>query len=324
MSERVDSVDILRGIAVLQMVFFQTFDFFAKADIYSDSPYYVQSMNMPVNGIGVGLFAFISGVSVYLSVSRSLSSGSGRLRILLRALRRYGGYILISLFFTYLMFGFGVFYSWGEALQGIGLSALVAALLLLSLQNIYVIAAFGILISLLQPYARTLLGQNTAAFPFCVFVLNALLLGFFSLATLLPITLFGLLLGFQIIGSGRGAAMKKSFCIGVVLISMTLLAHASGFRVDYYGRSPSFMLFFVGISYLLFSLVEFLIGFYRGRAYGVLMVFGRKALFCYLFHFVFILKPLVYLGIEGTFGTLHSILLATLSVLVIYLIAARL
>jgi len=324
MSERIESVDILRGIAVLQMVFFQAFDFFARANIYSDSPYFIQSMSMPVNGIGVGLFAFITGVGVYLSIRKGISSGSGRLTVFRRVLRRYGSYILISLFFTSFVFGFGIFYSWNEALQGIGLSALVAALLLLSFQNIYVIAALGVLISFLQPYARTLIEQNMASFPHLMFVFNAMLLGFFSLATILPLTLFGIFLGFQIVMFGRDVAVKKSFCIGVILTLTALLMHASGFRIDYYGRSPSLMVFFSGISFLSFSLVEFFIGGRVQNSRGILPVFGRRALFCYLFHFVFIYKPLVYLGIESTFGALPSILLAALSVYVIYLIAARL
>ena len=51
MSNRIISIDFLRGIAVLQMVFFQIFDFFAKTNIYSDSPYYFTSLGMVIEDV---------------------------------------------------------------------------------------------------------------------------------------------------------------------------------------------------------------------------------------------------------------------------------
>ena len=70
MKKRIDSVDMFRGIAVLQMIIWQIFDFFYVKNIYSDPPYLLKFFNMPVNGIGLGLFAFIAGTSIYLSFSK--------------------------------------------------------------------------------------------------------------------------------------------------------------------------------------------------------------------------------------------------------------
>ncbi|MFH2028337.1 MAG: heparan-alpha-glucosaminide N-acetyltransferase domain-containing protein, partial [Nanoarchaeota archaeon] len=75
MARRIESIDIFRGIAVLQMIFWQIFDFFAKGDIYSDIPYYFPMFNMPINGIGLALFTFASGASVYISISSRLKKG---------------------------------------------------------------------------------------------------------------------------------------------------------------------------------------------------------------------------------------------------------
>ncbi len=80
MENRIASIDIFRGIAILQLIFWQIFDFFAKVDIYTQAPYYITMFNMPINGIGVAMFAFISGASVYISVSKKLSKGGKKQR----------------------------------------------------------------------------------------------------------------------------------------------------------------------------------------------------------------------------------------------------
>ena len=52
--------------------------------------------------------------------------------------KRHGGYIILSLLFTTFVFGFNVFYTWSEAIQGIGFAALVAGVILLFTKSTWI------------------------------------------------------------------------------------------------------------------------------------------------------------------------------------------
>ncbi len=332
MTERIDSIDIFRGIAVLQMIFWQIFDFFAKVDIYTQSPYYIRFFNMPINGIGVGLFAFISGVCAYISVSKRLNRNIRKPNIILHAIKRYGGYILLSLFFTILVFGFKTFYTWNEAIQGIGLAALTAALIILLSRSKWLFVCLSLIIIFIQPFLRQLLENNfiTQYFPynpasFNIFpnivsiFLNFTIRGFFSLSNLLPITWFGVVLSILIIKSKKNQLIKAPLLIVIIITLISISLHFSFNQINYYNRSPSYLLFYIGGAFLLFSLIEYLIlKFEKNIISNFFVLFGKTALVAYLFHFVFIYKPLKILNIDSTFGSPTSFLLTILSIIIIY------
>lgn len=332
MKDRIDSIDIFRGIAVLQMIFWQIFDFFAKADIYTHTPYYIPSLNMPINGIGVGLFAFISGASVYLSVSKRLKKNIRKSSIILHVIKRYGGYILLSLFFTTFVFGFGIFYTWNEVIQGIGLAALIAALMILSFRSKWLFAGLSLIIVFIQPFLRQAIDNDfiTQSFPYnptsfnvlsniVSILLNFTLRGFFSLSNLLPITLFGVCLSVFIIKSRKNQLIRNSLLTGIIITLVSVLLHFSFIQIDYYNWSSSYLLFYIGLSFLLFGSIEhLLLKFGKGKISNFFILFGKTAIVAYLFHFVFILKPLKLLNIESTLGSPISYLLSIVSISIIY------
>jgi len=332
METRIDSIDLFRGIAVLQMIFWQIFDFFAKTDIYTQAPYYLPFFNMPINGIGVGLFAFISGTGVYISVRKRLNKKVKKTKIISHATKRYGGYILLSLLFTTFVFGFKTFYTWNEAIQGIGLAALIVALIILLFRSKWILASLSLIMIFIQPILRQIIENNfiNQNFPLnptsfslllnpISLIFNSTLRGFFSLSNLLPITLFGVILSFFILQKKQ--LIKNTLITGSIITLASFILHFSFNKIDYYNRSPSYILFYIGFSFLLFGLIEYsLTKFQKNKVINMFILFGKTAIVAYLFHFIFIYKTLEILKIESSFSSPISYLFTILSIIVIYYI----
>ncbi len=332
MTDRIESIDIFRGVAVLQMIFWQIFDFFATTDIYTQTPYYLPFFNMPINGIGVGLFAFISGASVYISIKKRLNKKAKNIEIICHVMKRYGGYILLSLFFTTFVFGFKTFYTWNEAIQGIGLAVLVAALIILFFRSKWVFILLSLIIILIQPFLRHSLSNNffNQYFPLnplffnpisnmVSIFLNFTLRGFFSLSNLLPITLCGVFLSFLIINLKRRRLNRILSIIGGVIISFSLLLHFFIDRIDYYNRSPSYILLYIGLSFALFALIQvWLKKIQKNWISNSLILLGKSAIVAYLLHYILIYKSLELLKIESSFSPTISYIFTICSILLIY------
>ena len=332
MAERFESIDVFRGIAVLQMIFWQTFDFFSKVDIYTDEPYYIPYLNMSIHAPGLAFFAFISGVSVYVSVKRKLNNNTKKLDILLHAIKRYGGYILLSLFFTTFVFGFRIFYIWREAIQGIGFAALIAVLLVLTFRSKWIFPSLALIIAFAQPFLRKLLENSFIAqsYPlepasFNIFsnsvsiFLNSTIRGSFSLTHILPILLGGVTLAIFLIRLHKKQLIKTSFITGLLLFFISIVMHFSYNKIDYYSWSPSYLVGFTGLSFLLFSLVEYLLlKFGKCKVTNFLGLFGKTAIIAYLFHFVVIYKPLEVFNLGNRLNQPMSYILTIISIIIIY------
>ena len=332
--ERIDSIDLFRGFAILQMIFWQIFDFFARVDIYSDVPYYIPFFNMPIHGMGVAFFAFISGTSAYIALSGKLNKNAGKRDIIWHLIKRYGGYVLLSLFFTTFVFGFKTFYIWNEAVQGIGLATLVAALVILLFRSKFVLAALSLLIILVQPFLRQFLEKSFLIQTFPEYpasfdivsnsvslFLNFTLRGFFSLSNLLPIALTGMILSYLLVKLKQEKVIRISLAIGMAITSISIFLHFLINKIDYYNRSASYLIFYIGISFLLFSLVGYISQKLRkNQLVGVLILFGKTSLFAYIIHYLLIYKLLKVLNYESIFGSLISYLFAVISIIVIYYI----
>ena len=332
--ERISSIDIFRGFAILQMIFWQIFDFFAKVDVYKDVPYYIPIFNMPVHGTGVAFFAFISGTSAYIALSRKLNKNAGKKEIIKHLIKRYGGYILLSLFFTTFVLGFKTFYIWNEAVQGIGLATLVAALVILLFRSKFVLAALSLTIILTQPFLRqfienNLVIQNFPENPILFHIVqnavslffNFTLRGFFSLSNLLPIALFGIVLSHFLLEPNKKRVIKVSLALGMIFTLISIFLHFSINQIDYYNRSSSYLLFYIGLSFLLFSLIEFLLKkFEKNSISDILILFGKTSIVAYLVHYIFIYKLLDILNYESVFDSTISYFFAIISVIAIYLI----
>jgi len=118
---RVKSIDVLRGIAVLWMVLFQTLDFFSKDfQLYGDIwNYFLDYVNW------LPIFMFISGISIWIMVNKRMISGFSRWKIMFHGLKRYGSYILIGFLLCLWCFRYQVFLNLNEILLAIGVYTIV-------------------------------------------------------------------------------------------------------------------------------------------------------------------------------------------------------
>ena len=335
MAKRIESIDIFRGIAVLQMIFWQIFDFFSRTDIYEQSsPYFINIFNMPINGIGLALFTFASGASVYISITGKLKKNIKIKDIILHSTRRYGGYILLSLVFTTFVFGFNVFYTWKEAVQGIGFAALIAAMLILISRSKWFFAFFGVILAFTQPFLRAILEndfiiKNYPLEPVSFGIisngislfLNSTIRGFFSLTHALPMLLFGVALAAMMAKSNKEQVIRTSFLIGALMMLVSMIMHSTFNKINVYNWSTAYLIGFAGFSFLLFSLIEYaLLKLGKGIITNFLSLFGKIAVVAYFLHFIIIYKPLKLLGIESIFNYPVSYLLTIISVALLYYI----
>ena len=310
---RIDSVDAFRGLALLLMIFWQMFDFFSIANIYTDAPFYLKEFNMPIHGIVVGLFAFIAGFGIYLSISKR--TRENKFSTLKHGFSRYFGYILISLVFTTFVFGFNVFFGWEEVIQGIGLSGLIAfCLILFNRSKLFLgILALGLII--LQSFALNFAYQQTQE-GLAGFLVNLSVRGFFSIINILPLILIGAIVATYFTKSKA----YNLLLVGFILIIFSLISHQF-VEIDYYNRSVTYSIFFTGVSVLLFSIIDAIL---KKRENFVLFkplkTIGKGALLGYLLHFLLIYKTSVVFGFNSIFDSNLSIIFSIISIIIIYFV----
>nr|MDO8134775.1 heparan-alpha-glucosaminide N-acetyltransferase domain-containing protein [Candidatus Njordarchaeum guaymaensis] len=301
-ASRVDFVDAFRGIAILIMVFIQVFDWFAVSNIYTDPPWYVSQINS-ITWLPPSIpFTFVSGMSLFF-MSRRITE---RKLLLKKALRRYGALILISLPFTVIMWDLNTYLTWNEAIQGIGVTAIVAAAMLIYLKPSEA-GTLALVISMafvqflgrrasdlyLSPYYPVIPRLSDSSGAVVSILLNALLRGWFSLANLLPILLSGYLFLLLVLEKRN---VSKSFLMGAVFLLVSLALHIGVQRVDYYNRSFSFTFFAVGEPLTLYSAMYVLFQRIPRKIISPLINLGRVSLQVYLGHYLLILKVGEILG----------------------------
>jgi uncharacterized membrane protein len=306
--ERLDYIDFFRGIALIYMIFWHMFDALARSTIYYDLPYYIKIFNSPTILPPPLIFTFVSGISIYIFIKKR--SGTMRKKeMFTKTVKRYGRYILISIPFTIFMFGLATYLQWDEAIQGIGLSAIFAALIVIFLikhekqwTKIFwaLIIVLGIarvsllswdLGAMLAPYPAEISLATIPQLAMSTFF-SAMFRGWFAVLNLLPLMLGGILFLKLFMDS---LPLRKIFLIGLVPLVISLIIHAAGYPIDYYGRSFSFTIFAIGLSSTALTISYYIFG----RAKRFLMpvsIMGLGSLEAYLFHFIFIVKPIYLLG----------------------------
>ena len=326
--KRIESIAIIRGFAVLQMICWQIYDFCATSDIYARTdPFFFEPFNHPVNGIGLILFAFISGTALYMSIKKRMHQG--RLKVIKHSLLRYGTYILVSLFFTSFVFGFKTFFIWGEAIQGIGSAAIIATILIIFIPSKWFYLGFGILLTLTQPLIRLSLASVSGTYPMnptmsanalVSIFLNATVRGYFSLTHVLPVMFFGIFLSIMIKElNNKKKVMISSSIVAAIFATIGLFLHFMHDKIDVYNWTPAYQFFYTGLSLFLFIMSEIILRKRKKtRITNFLAVFGRAPIIAYLGHFLFIKKPLELLGIENTFDIGISLVFSILLVFIIY------
>lgn len=315
---RLNNIDITRGVAILLMAFFQVLDFFWREDVYTAKPFAFSFMSAPPHFAVLALFLASAGAGMFLSFSKRIKKNNPK-QIFAHIIQRYGFFIVASAVFTTFMWNFCTFYTWGEAIQGIGITAIVAFFILIFNPSSSVLILLSAFLVFLQPIIKPLIFSLTSSFPYCsesfgvVFVigliLNALLRGFFSPLNLLPLFLTGVIL----VKSFNSAESKEKynrivFLTAVALILNALILHFAGFVINFYDRTFNSIMIEVGIVMFIFSGYSLLNNKrIKNVIDRILLPYGLNPLTAYLAHFLLVLKPLQLLNLDNSLSLPFSL-----------------
>ncbi len=315
-TERLEYIDIFRGFPLLVMITIQIFDYLSTSSIYTTPPYYVDAINSVTWIPPSLLFAFVSGMSVFLLMQKLSLNNQSKRSVLSGVIKRYGIYIVISFPFTIVMWNMATYFAWEEVIQGIGLSAIITAIFLIMLPKIkyiYIITAI-VSMAFLQSYLLNVIRISDISYTYPFFIefdnsitittfaisvlLNIFIRGWFSVVNIFPLMLGGLLF-FLLIKEKR--TFIYSLALGAIPLIISVILHLNGYPIDYYNRSFSFTFFAIGESAIICSLLYFI---YKKINWNFLLkpllVFGRASILIYLGHYLLILKVLEITGIKDT------------------------
>lgn len=271
------------------MVLFQTFDFFSSTfKLYTDA-----WDSIPLDLFNwFSMFMFISGVSVWFMVHKRLTKGFSRFQILQHGIKRYGTYLMLSLFLCLFCFeGWKTFLSLNEILGTIAVYALVSlGLLLICYSHEWLFIPFGLAMAI--PYVTVSLAGHYPAY------------------VVLPFFLFGMFFG--------RVLKEKNRLEGLVLL-LTLLGALPFFaEISYKAHTFGFALLNTAIIILLFALAER----FKKWIPRLLSEIGKHTLFLYLFHFVVLFKLAealdVYQALSNGFAAIVTILGLAVAFLLCY------
>jgi len=306
-TKRLDYVDIFRGLPVLLMITHQLFNVFWVGSIYTTAPYFVSAIQSPTWYPWGYIFAFVSGMSVFLLFSRRIAVS--RSQAFMAIVKRYGIYILLSLPFTWFVFGITTFILWEEVLQGIGLGAIVVAGYLLFAQkwpawlHWLIILAVAVLQQFLLgfvPYLDSLYPRVMPISEFFSFLtsvlLNLSLRGWFSVINYFPFMLAGAV---YVKWYMQKKPLKKLYVYALLPLLASILLHFTFIPIDHYGRTISLVLYGIGQT-ALFTTVLYHLYLKRFTLVNVFYIFGRAAIFAYIAHFILFIKPIEVLGFADT------------------------
>jgi len=346
--QRLEYVDIFRGIALLIMVTIQIFDYLSVSSIYTTPPYYVETINSVTWVPPSLLFTFVSGMSVFLLVKKKIyANNTSPKKAFLEVFKRYGKYVLISLPFTLIMWNIRTYFGWEEAIQGIGLTAIFTALFLIIFLKyvpkinsklgytslIFLILAFGLLQSMIPKFIdNSFLGTIFPRYPSDVgflsliggLIFNAFFRGWFSIANLFPMMIGGVIL-ISLINESK-ISNKKLILMSAIPLFFSILLHLFGYNINYYGRSFALTPFAIGQSALICSITYTIYKNstrkYLLRTWNFLKIFGATAFFVYIFHYLVILKVLEITSLKDLLPDLYSWII-TIPLIVLVYFSAR-
>lgn len=318
--DRLPYVDVFRGIAILVMIFFHFIHTFAPISIYTDFPYFIDTIALSADRVvDVGLFIFppppylflfVAGMSSYLLVTKRRSQGFTPVATAKSVAVKYGRYVVISLPFTWFVFGLNTWLAWEEALQGIGLTVIVLGLLYL-VPRFTVPVGVGVMVvaAVLQAERTVIHGLLTDLLPATgiglvdgvgVVLWNAVFGGYFSVTNLLPFAVGGLIM-IKLLYEKDNSGRTLMYGLGLTGLSLLLMTH--GFSSHFHMRDLPLAFFGAGSSMLIYYVVfRAWQRFPEATVFSVLAAFGQVAFLVYIWTWILVIKTAEFTGIAGTLG----------------------
>jgi peptidoglycan/LPS O-acetylase OafA/YrhL len=316
--DRIQYVDVFRGIAILVMIFFHFIHTFAPVNVYADFPYYIADPGIFVFPPPPFLFLVVAGMSSYLLVTKRRSQGLEDLAIMKNVAQRYGFYVLISLPFTWFVFDLGTWLAWEEALQGIGLTIILLGILYVR-HDITIHTGVGLMtvFALLQAHRDQLFTYIVQSLPVTdswllqdagMLLWNATFGGFFAVTNLLPFAIGGLLM-IKLLYEREEP--QEALGLGLILTAVAGVLTGTGYSLGFYVRDLPLGFYGAGSAMLIYYAVYQLWDRYSdARVFDVLAAVGRVAFLVYVWSWILVIKTAESTGIAGTIGHGASSLLS--------------
>ena len=329
--ERLQYVDVFRGIAILVMIFFHFIHVLSPVNVYTDFPYYLESLGIFSFPPPPFLFLFVAGMSAYLLVTRRKEQDKTVPEIVQNVVVKYGRYVAISLPFTVLVFGLGTWLAWEEALQGIGLTIIVLSLLYLLVPFNWFTGMGMMTVAAVLQAQRTLLFETvTGILPATtnnivneagMLVWNATFGGYFSVMNLLPFAIGGL---FTIRFLHREEQPNRVLIMGIVLTAVSVLLSVAGYSLKFYARDVPLGFFGAGTSMLIYYSIYQVWERYRDvSVFRILASFGRMAFLVYIWSWILVIKGTQIAGLSGVLTHGQAYIASTVITGSIVIVATR-
>lgn len=288
------SLDILRGIAVILMIFHHVVTW-----LYTGSIRDIITIigRISVGDIAAPIFFIVCGMSLYYSINAMQTKHLGTVNILKKLAQRNIKLYCTGLILSLVAFGQGSFFYWG-VLQSLAVAGFLVGILYLLPARKTVLLFTGFLslagYYFFHPYAYLLSAK-----------LARILLGDFSLVLLTGFLFIGLSMAMYVLtGNYKPPTMAA---VGLSFMALGLVGHFTGFLLTRFPASPSYIIFAVGLTLLMYAALLFV---KTDNAYIYPAVWaGRNALNIFVLHYLLYVYA-KYAGLLDSFNGHYSVLVA--------------
>lgn len=278
---RLESIDILRGLAVLLMLYYHFVRWLMRG---SERTSVLAIGNIPLTDLAPIIFFMVTGLTLFISVSRRRAKGVPRREITRHIVKRYLLLMVGGLLLDLVVWGPAHLAFW-DVLEAIGLTNILAYLIIAYwTESTPVLLAIGGLGYLSVFVLEGILPGWTPG------IFKNMLVGTFPIGPYLMYVLVGIVIGQALVrsaASGRErtfAGIAFGISAGALLLGLAL--QKMGFTLERYPPVASFVLFTLGGTISLFALFFWLKELRPAppRWLNPLKLFGERAIYIYVGH----------------------------------------
>ena len=297
--KRLESIDLLRAVAILLMVQLHFVEYLTPV---SSEPSWLRALSRALGTLSLPIFTFLVGMSLPLSLHRQAAGGQPVKAIAWRTFRRALLIFLLGLVFLIVVWGPREVFTW-DVLNLIGFSIL--ALYPLRRVRPACLVLIAVLVLLVSPVLRQWIGQwgflasgYFPIFPWTCFSLVGFALAGMALVERRPAAMRWLpVVGLGLFGVGIGSGLLSS-----LLSSCDLrLGNVVGWYVAplaFYPPSTTYLIAVMGFILFSFGLLRLRLDLRPAPRWWMIFFqrYSRFALTTYLMHHALLLWPLRILG----------------------------